>query len=99
MSQDFVRQLPRSGLLKQRKAGIGDAIHLDVPMLLLLLIISAFGLLILYSAVGQQVEPVIAQGVKILVGLVAMIGIAQISPIVYMRLSPWIFLILSLIHI
>ena len=93
MSQDFVRQLPRSGLLKQRKAGIGDAIHLDVPMLLLLLIISAFGLLILYSAVGQQVEPVIAQGVKILVGLVAMIGIAQISPIVYMRLSPWIFLI------
>ena len=93
MSQDFVRQLPRSGLMKQRKEGLGDVIHLDIPMLLLLLIISAYGLLILYSAVGQQVEPVISQSVKILVGLVSMVVIAQISPIVYMRLAPWIFLI------
>ena len=93
MSQDFVRQLPRSGLMRQRKSGLGDVIHLDIPMLLLLLIISAYGLLILYSAVGQQVEPVISQGVKILVGLVSMVVIAQISPIVYMRLAPWIFLI------
>jgi rod shape determining protein RodA len=93
VSQDFVRQLPRSGLMKQRKEGLGDVIHLDIPMLLLLLIISAYGLLILYSAVGQQVEPVISQSVKILVGLVSMVVIAQISPIVYMRLAPWIFLI------
>ncbi|MFP6803045.1 MAG: rod shape-determining protein RodA [Pseudomonadales bacterium] len=62
-------------------------------MLLLLLIISAYGLLILYSAVGQQIEPVISQGTKILVGLSAMLVIAQISPIVYMRLAPWAFLI------
>jgi rod shape determining protein RodA len=93
VSQDFVRQLPRSGLMKQRKVGVGDAIHLDVPMLLLLLIISAYGLLILYSAVGQQIEPVISQLIKILVGVVAMLVIAQISPVVYMRLAPWIFLI------
>ena len=92
MSQDFVRQLPRSGLMKQRKAGLGDAIHLDIPMLLLLLVISAYGLLILYSAVGQQVEPVISQAIKILVGLISMVVIAQISPTVYMRLAPWIFL-------
>jgi rod shape determining protein RodA len=93
VSQDFLRQLPGSGLLTQRKAGIGDVIHVDVPMLLLLLIISAYGLLILYSAVGQQIEPVISQGTKILVGLSAMLVIAQISPIVYMRLAPWAFLI------
>ena len=93
MSQDFVRQLRGSGLVRQRKTGVGDAIHLDVPMLLLLLIISAYGLLILYSAVGQQIEPVISQSIKILVGLGVMLVIAQISPIVYMRLAPWIFLI------
>lgn len=92
MSQDFVRQLP-SGGLKVRKAGMGNALHLDVPMLLLLLIISAYGLVILYSAVGQQIEPVISQGIKVLVGLSAMVVIAQISPVVYMRLAPWIFLI------
>ena len=93
MSHDFVRQLPGSGLLAQRKVGMGDVIHVDVPMLLLLLIISAYGLLILYSAVGQQIEPVISQGTKILVGLSAMLVIAQIPPIVYLRLAPWIFLI------
>ncbi|MGV0034427.1 MAG: rod shape-determining protein RodA [Candidatus Azotimanducaceae bacterium WSBS_2022_MAG_OTU7] len=91
MSQDFVRQLPGSELVTLRKAGIGHAIHLDVPMLLLLVIISAYGLLILYSAVGQQIEPVISQSIKILVGLGVMVVIAQISPIVYMRLAPWIF--------
>ena len=93
MSQDFVRQLPGTGLKIQRKAGLGNALHLDVPMLLLLLIISAYGLVILYSAVGQQIEPVISQGIKVLVGLSAMVVIAQISPVVYMRLAPWIFLI------
>ena len=93
MSQDFVRQLPGTGLKIQRKAGLGNALHLDVPMLLLLLIISAYGLVILYSAVGQQIEPVISQGIKVLLGLSAMVVIAQISPVVYMRLAPWIFLI------
>ncbi len=93
MSQDFVRQLPGSGLVTQRKAGIGDAVHLDMPMVLLLLAISAYGLLILYSAVGQQTGPVISQSIKLMAGIGAMIIIAQISPIFYMRLAPWIFLI------
>lgn len=88
-----MRQLPDSGLKIQRKEGVGNALHLDVPMLLLLLTISAYGLVILYSAVGQQIEPVISQGIKVLVGLSAMVVIAQISPVVYMRLAPWIFLI------
>jgi len=92
MSQDFVRQLPGSGLVTQRKAALGDAVHLDVPMVLLLLAISAYGLLILYSAVGQQTAPVISQSIKVLAGLGAMVVIAQISPIFYMRLAPWIFL-------
>jgi len=93
VSQDFVRQLPGSGLVTKPKTGIGDAIHLDIPMLLLLLIISAYGLLILYSALGQQIEPVISQSIKIVIGLGVMLVIAQISPSVYMRLAPWIFLL------
>ena len=77
----------------QRKAGVGDLVHLDIPMVMLLLTISAYGLLILYSAVDQQIEPVISQSIKILAGLVVMVVIAQISPIFYMRLAPGIFLI------
>jgi len=93
MSLDFIRQLPSSDRVTQRKAGLGDLLHLDIPMVMLLLTISAYGLLILYSAVDQQIEPVISQSIKILVGLVVMVVIAQIAPIFYMRLAPWIFLI------
>ena len=92
MSQDFVRQLPGSGLVTHRPKGLGDVVHLDFPMLFLLLTISAYGLLILYSAVGQQIAPVISQSLKILVGIGVMVVIAQISPIFYLRLAPWIFL-------
>lgn len=91
MSRDFVRQLPGSGLATYRKVGLGDAVHLDLPMFFLLLAISGYGLLILYSAVDRQSGPVISQSLKILAGLVAMIVIAQISPIFYRRLAVWIF--------
>lgn len=91
MSQDFVRQLPGAGLVRQRSIGLADKLHLDIPILLLLLAISGYGLLILYSAVDQQTGPVIAQSIKIAVGLAAMFVIAQISPIFYRRLAPWIF--------
>ena len=93
MIQDFVRHLPNAALRTSRKASIGDIIHVDLPMLFMLIVISAYGLLIFYSATGQQLEPVVSQGIKILVGLVAMLVIAQVSPVVYMRLAPWIFLI------
>lgn len=92
MSHDFVRQLPGEGLRAQRKVGLGDVVHLDLPMVFLLLAISLYGLLILYSAVGQQTGPVIAQSVKLVLGVVAMIIAAQISPVVYRRLAPWMFL-------
>ena len=68
-------------------------LHLDIPMLLLLLVISAFGLLILYSAAQQQLAPVIAQAWKLLIGLGVMLVMAHISPMVFLRLAPWAFII------
>lgn len=83
MSQDFVRRLPNSGLMNYRKAGVGDVIHLDFTMLILLLLISAYGLLVLYSAVEQQYDMVISQSLKILMGVGVMVVIAQIPCCVY----------------
>ena len=93
MSRDFVRQLPGQGLNAPRKATLGDTVHLDLPMVFLLLAISGYGLIILYSAGGQQTDPVISQAVKILVGVVAMVVAAQISPIFYRRMAPFIFVV------
>ena len=103
MSQDFVRRLPGAGLRDQRSAMIGERVHLDLPMLFLILGISTYGLLILFSAGGQLIEPVISQSVKIMVGTLAMVFAAQIPPVVYRRLAPWIFVaglvMLALIYV
>ena len=93
MSQDFVRRLPDSGFVFQRKAGLGDKVHLDLPLMFLMLCISCYGLLILFSAVDQQPGPVIAQAIKLGIATVIMIVMAQISPIFYLRLAPWLFVL------
>ena len=91
MSQDFVRRLPDSGYLLQRQAGLGDKVHLDFPLMFVMLCISGYGLLILFSAVDQQPGPVIAQAVKLGIATIVMIIMAQISPIFYLRVGPWLF--------
>jgi rod shape determining protein RodA len=91
MSQDFVRRMPSAGFGRTRSVGLGEKFHLDIPTILLLLVICAYGLLILYSAVEQQTAPVISQLIKIGVAFGVMIVMAQISPIFYLRIAPWLF--------
>ncbi len=91
MNRDFVRRLPSTDLSMQRRRR-GDIIHLDLPIVFLLVVIAAYGLLILSSAVDQQADPVISQSLKLLAGIGVMIVVAQIPPTTYMRLAPWIFL-------
>ena len=91
MSQDFVRRMPSAGFGQTRTVGLGEKFHLDIPIILLLVMICAYGLLILYSAVGQQTAPVENQLIKIGVAFGLMIVMAQISPIFYLRIAPWLF--------
>ena len=92
MTQDFLRRLPGSGLQGQGGSKLAGQAHLDLPMLVLILFISSYGLVVLYSASGQQSDPVISQSLKILVATIAMLLAAQIPPVVYRRLAPWMFL-------
>ena len=92
MSQDFVRQLPDAGF-SRRRSFIGDALHLDVPLLFLTLILCTYGLIVLYSAVDRQTAMVVSQSIKIGISLGAMLLMAQISPVVYLRFAPWLYLI------
>ena len=93
MSQDFVRRLPDSGTVLRRKAGLGDKVHLDFPLMFMMLCISSYGLLILFSAADQQPGPVIAQAIKLGIATIVMIIMAQISPIFYLRIAPWLFVL------
>ncbi|MAI43035.1 MAG: rod shape-determining protein RodA [Gammaproteobacteria bacterium] len=92
MTQDFVRRLSDTGDSFERSLGIGDKVHLDFTIIILLSIISAYGLLVLYSAVYPNQSAVISQMMKIGFAVLVMVILAQISPIFYQRIAPWLFI-------
>ncbi|MFM9269185.1 rod shape-determining protein RodA [Halomonas elongata] len=69
---------PRSGMSRRRS--LWERIHLDPWLLGLLLLLMLSGLVVLYSASGQSLDMVIAQGLRFGVALGVMVVIAQFSP-------------------
>ena len=91
---DYVRQLPHQGSHDMaRRPSVVRRVHIDVPLLLLLLLLTFYGLVVLYSASGQSVAAVIRQGSYFALGYVIMILAAQISLQRYARLAPWLYLV------
>lgn len=66
-------------------------LHIDLPLLLGLLLLSAIGLFVLYSAGDQSTDLITRQLIRLGIGFVIMFAIAQISPAVILRWAPWIF--------
>src|SRR5690554_1823536 len=55
-------------------------IHMDLPLLLLVLMICGIGLLVLYSASGDNTYYVTRQATFMGLGIVVMLAVAQLSP-------------------
>lgn len=67
-------------------------LHIDGPLLLSLVLISGFGLFILYSAVGESTKLLANQAARLGVAFVAMFVVAQMSPDFLRRWTPWGYL-------
>lgn len=91
-SSDFVRQLPEAGRHLGRPQSLSARLHIDVPLVVLLLILAGSGLVILYSASGASLDDVFKQAGRIGVAFAIMFGLAQLDPATYRRWSPWIYL-------
>ena len=65
--------------------------QLDYPLLLSLLLLIGFGLLVLYSASGQDVSMVYRQGTRLAVGLVAMLVLSQVPPYILRLWTPYLY--------
>ena len=65
--------------------------HLDWPLLGGLLLLSIVGLVVLYSASGQDLEHVWRQVIRLALAFGVMIGVAQIPPHHLERWAPWLF--------
>lgn len=74
-----------------RRQGLLAVFHIDLPLLVGLLLLCGFGLVVLYSASGQDLGQVWRQLVRLGVALLVMLGVAQINPIALRRWSPWIY--------
>lgn len=65
--------------------------RVDAVLLLLLLALSVFGLIVLFSASNQQIAMVQKQGQYLLVGLAALLFTAHVPALVYRRLAPVLY--------
>ena len=90
---DYVRQMPETIGPLTRPPGLARQLHVDAPLLLLLLALTAFGLLVLYSAAGQSMDAVLRQSRYFALAYIVMFAVAQISPVRWSRWSPWAYLL------
>src|SRR5690606_28560080 len=86
---DYVRRLQLPGDVDlSRRTPLALRLHMDIPLLLLLLLLTGFGLVVLYSASGKQVGAVIRQSQYFLLAFGVMFAAAQINLQRYQRWAP-----------
>ena len=69
------------------------ALKLDGPLLVGLSLVAIFGLIVLYSASGQDMGKVVRALLHLGLGTVAMLALAQVRPQVLRRAAPWLYLL------
>ncbi|SDU17878.1 rod shape-determining protein RodA [Geopseudomonas guangdongensis] len=87
MNGSFDRTLSDEDVLR-RRASLLQRLHIDGPLLLLLVTLGAVGLFVLWSAGGKHWELLLKQTTSFGIGLVAMCVIAQIEPRFMARWAP-----------
>jgi rod shape determining protein RodA len=66
-------------------------LHIDAPLLLALVGVSGLGLMVLYSAGGEDTGLLGRQLVRLAIAYAIMFAVAQISPLLLIRITPWAF--------
>ena len=65
------------------------ALKLDGPLLVGLALLAVYGLVILYSASGQNMDKVLDGAMRVALGGIAMCTLAQVKPSFLRSISPW----------
>jgi rod shape determining protein RodA len=68
-----------------------ERFHVDLWLLILLLLLGGIGLAVVYSGSGHSNSAVLAQGQRLLMGLVIMVIAAQTPPELYRAAAPWLY--------
>ena len=76
---------------RRRQGPLMRGLHMDVPLLVGLLLLSAIGLIVLYSASGQSTDVVIRQLIRLAAGFTMLLVLAQIPSQHFARWTPWVY--------
>ena len=91
MSSDFQRQLPGAQNASQNN-GLYK-VHLDPILLALVCVVLGFGLMILFSAAGEQTALFDAQFRRVLAAMAVLVIAAQLPPGIYLRWAPVVYVL------
>ncbi len=69
------------------------ALKIDGPLVIGLALISVYGLIVLYSASGQNIGTIIRTVMRLFLGAVAMLVLARVNPNFLRRTTPWLYVI------
>nr|VFK60082.1 MAG: rod shape determining protein RodA [Candidatus Kentron sp. TC] len=75
------------------KLAFSQRLHLDIPLLLGLMLLSIIGLIVLYSASGQDLQLIIRQSIRLSVAFGIMLIMAQITPHLFFYWTPWLYVL------
>jgi len=89
VSMDFQRQLP--GSKNSAESHWLYKLHLDPLLLVLVVAVLAFGLMVLFSAAGDQSRLFDAQFQRVLVAMAVLVVAAQLPPGLYFRWAPFVY--------
>ena len=88
-----------SRLVERKSAPLSDLarvmrrLNIDGPLLGALLLTCGLGLVVLYSAVGENMELWLQQCVRLCIALIGMLIVAQLSPDLMRRWTPWAYIV------
>lgn len=68
-------------------------LNVDGPLVVGLGLIAVYGLIVLYSASGQNVATIVRTVIRLLLGTIAMLVLARVNPNFLRRTTPWLYLI------
>lgn len=74
-----------------RAEGLLADLHLDLPLLTGLILLCGFGLMVLYSASGEDMSQLIRQLIRLGLAFTVMVVLAQVHPSQIRRWAPWLF--------
>ena len=91
INQDFIRQYSDADGGIERTHSMSRWLRFDSSLALSLLLLGGFGLVVLYSASGENLAEVQRQAMAMLIAFALMLTIAQINPHFFRRWAPTLY--------